>query len=124
VGDLVRLKNGSKFEGVVTRQTPDAIEMKITLQGEMTFPRSQIEKLGMASPMENLLIVERWEREARQRDQQVSSKELDRGTIDGEVDHVGPLVCCHAHECARCRPRVDRGGRENHEGRRLGVGPA
>ncbi|NOZ20991.1 MAG: hypothetical protein GXP25_07870 [Planctomycetes bacterium] len=83
-GDLVRLKNGSKFEGVITRQTPDAIEMKIQLHGEMTFPRDHIDKLVTASPMENLLIVESWEREARiarRREKETARANPDRGSV-------------------------------------------
>ncbi|MEW6358640.1 MAG: peptidase MA family metallohydrolase [Planctomycetota bacterium] len=84
-GDMVRLKNGSKFEGVVTRQAPDTIEMKVRLQGEMTFLRDQIETLVIAGPMENLLIVEQWEREGREthrRDGGTAPAKPDRGGVD------------------------------------------
>lgn len=60
-GDVVCLKNGSRFEGVVIRRSPTEIELKIMLEGSMTFSLDQIEKLEIALPDRNLLIVEGWE---------------------------------------------------------------
>lgn len=64
-GDTIRLKNGSRFEGVVIRRSADSIEMKTMLSGSMTFPLADVETLEIVSPEANLLMVQKWERERK-----------------------------------------------------------
>ena len=65
--DLIYLKSGAKIEGIIEKETNEAVTIFIKI-GSVTYSKTQIESISKSSDEENMKIKEKWKVQKEQRE--------------------------------------------------------
>jgi len=83
--DIVYLKNGSQMEGIIKRETPEYVELEISL-GTVKFYQEQIERVQHSSPEENRMIGQYWNKERLRKEAELKKRQREKETALKEIE--------------------------------------
>jgi len=67
LADVICLKFGNKIEGVIEKETDDAVTIVLSI-GSLTYPKAQIESISKSGDEENAKLKEKWKLQKQQQE--------------------------------------------------------